>query len=268
MDYEKIVSSVMKYGSTPEKAVKLALGVAPERVREDVILAPWWEPGSLGGFTKAEPIADEPIDAIRVWDVEFYGRRATYIKTGIGASVLIDPLLSLGLTPAKRVIFIGSAGALSSEIRVGDMIVPRYSVCGDGASRYIAGDSFTKDVLLEKAYPDEALNGKLYDSAARVAKEMGLGLRWGNNFSIDTIFAQFAHIDEITALGCDIIEMETACAFRAAKLMGIAMAALFLISDNTVENKSLMGGVPKEEDRRRRAVRREAFLRIIAEALS
>ena len=65
-------------------------------------------------------------------------------------------------------------------------------------------------------------------------------------------------------MGCNVIEEETAAAFRAA-MMGIPMAALFSVSDNTVAKKSLVSGRTKEEMEYRRYVRRELFPKIIFE---
>ncbi len=64
-------------------------------------------------------------------------------------------------------------------------------------------------------------------------------------------------------MGCNVIEEETAAAFRAAAMMGIPMAALFSVSDNTVARKSLVSGRTKEEMEYRRYVRRELFPQII-----
>jgi len=57
--------------------------------------------------------------------------------------------------------------------------------------------------------------------------------------------------------------METAAAFRAAGLMGIPLAALFSVSDNTVTSKSLVSVRTPEEMEYRRVVRRDLFPEII-----
>ena len=85
----------------------------------------------------------------------------------------------------------------------------------------------------------------------------------GRTFSIDTIFAQFAHIESILNMNCNVIEMETAAAFRAAKLMEIPITAIFSVSDNTMTNKSLVSGRTEEEMEYRKFVRREIFPKII-----
>ena len=87
----------------------------------------------------------------------------------------------------------------------------------------------------------------------------------GNNFSIDTIFAQFSHIDEIVGMGCNVVEMETVAAFETASVAGIPMVALFRVSDNTVTQQSLVSGGTEKNMEYRQFVRRELFPRIILE---
>ena len=176
----------------------------------------------------------------------------------------MDKILALGVTPCRKIIFIGSAGSLDASIGIGDIVIPEYSICGDGASRYIASDTLSNnDVFGDKAYPDIDLYEKTKMITERICK--GNGFKWhiGKAFSIDTIFAQYAHIGEILDMGCNVIEMETAAAFRAAKLANIPIAAIFSISDNTVTNKSLLSGRTPEEMEYRKYVRRMIFPKII-----
>lgn len=105
------------------------------------------------------------------------------------------------------------------------------------------------------------------NNTARICEENRVNYHIGRNFSIDTIFAQFAHIGEIIAMGCNVIEMETAVAFRAAKLAGISLAAIFSVSDNTITHKSLMGGRTEAEQEYRRFTRSTVFPRIILDTL-
>ncbi|MBN1646949.1 MAG: hypothetical protein JW874_02850 [Spirochaetales bacterium] len=86
-------------------------------------------------------------------------------------------------------------------------------------------------------------------------------LQIAGNFSIDTVFAQFAFLDEIQALGCNVIEMETAAAFRAAEIAGISLAALFSVSDNILNKKSLVSGRTPAEREYRRMVKKLCFQR-------
>ena len=178
----------------------------------------------------------------------------------------MDVVLGLGVTVCKNIVFIGSVGALSQELRIGDIVIPEYSICGDGASRYIKNSSLANnDVFGEKAYPNTELLDRAKNITNLICKQNDVKWHIGNNFSIDTIFAQFSHIDEIIRMGCNVIEMETAAAFEAAVLASIPMVALFSISDNTVTKQSLISGRTEKDMEYRQFVRRELFPQIISE---
>ncbi len=267
--YEDLLAGMGRYGGSAEGAAEETLGIPAARIRERVVLAPWWEPHMFDPalFGRAEYISPAPNGETMVWDVAPpQGSPFTFIKTHIGAPVCTDVALALGLTPCRECIFVGSVGALDPAMRLGDVVVPECSLCGDGTSRYLMeGPLKGNDPFGTAAYPDEALNGRLIAAAERVCAAENIALHRSRNFSIDTIFAQFTRIGEILALGCNTVEMETAAAFRAAELAGYGMAALFSVSDNALESKSLMGGRPAGERAYRRRVRWAAFPKIIAE---
>ena len=259
MDYNELVSAIQQYGSTPEDICKLFLGVGGEKINEHVIIAPWWEPSAFARVAKDAEFLIQSAN-VRVWNLNSADQTITYIKTGIGAPVLADVILALGLSECKRLLFVGSVGALDVGITIGDIVIPEYSICGDGVSRYLDGGKLAdSDTFGRKSFPDEGLYEKLRQSVEAVCAEAGVQCHIGRTFSIDTIFAQFAHIEEILDMGCNVIEMETAAAFRAAELSGIPMAALFSVSDNTVTRKSLVSGRTAKEQSHRKEVRSTVF---------
>jgi len=264
--YQELISGINKYGSTKNDICKHTLGVLPEQINTNVILAPWWDPSVLPSLGKAVYLSASDYSAVKIWHIENGDKHYTYIKTGIGAPVLMDVVLGLGLTECENIVFIGSVGALSKEIRIGDIVIPEYSVCGDGASRYIKNTSLiNNDVFGERAYPDKELLRVTKNITNLICEHNNVNWHIGNNFSIDTIFAQFSHIDEIVGMGCNVIEMETAAAFEAASVAGIPMVALFSVSDNTVTKQSLVSGRTENDMAYRRFVRRELFPQIISE---
>lgn len=176
----------------------------------------------------------------------------------------MDVLLTLGVTKCRKVIFIGSVGSLDEKIGIGDIVIPEFSICGDGASRYIASDTLNnQDCWGESVYPDLNLLDEVKNITKNICEENNIKWHLGRNFSIDTIFAQFAHIDTILKLNCNVIEMETAAAFRAAKIANISIAAIFSVSDNAIINKSLVSGRTEEEIVYRKFVRKNIFPQII-----
>lgn len=263
MNYSDLIAGMKRFGSTEKDVCIHGLGISPEKINKNVIIAPWWEPSIFSGLGTAEFLSSSEFASIKIWNIESNDLSMTYIKTGIGAPVLMDVLLSLGVTECKRIVFIGSVGALDSTVGIGDIVIPEYSICGDGASRYISSDTLEKDVFGEKQHPDIHLFEKAKIAIEYICKDNNVKWHIGKTFSIDTIFAQFAHIDSILGMGCNVIEMETASAFKAANLMNIPIVALFSVSDNTVTNKSLISGRTREEMDYRRYVRRELFPKII-----
>lgn len=252
--FAHILEGNARFGTDPAGLASGVLGCPPREIRPTVILAPVWEPEGTFGL-KAEPLTE---GCVRVWQVELDGKPATWVVPGIGAPANMDVVLALGAASCKRILFIGSAGALDEKMELGDIVLPEKSICGDGASRYLQRD-LAADPFARPAYPDKALLAQAEAACKKYCAQYGAGLHRAVNFSIDTIAAQFAHIDEILALGCGTIEMETAACFRAAELCGIPIAAIFSISDSTIRSKSLYSGRTQEEKRRRRELREAVF---------
>lgn len=247
MDYKDLVGGIKRFGSTRDDIATFGLGISADQINENVIVAPWWEPMRLPLFSDATFLSISDFAAIKIWNISLDQLEITYIKTGIGAPVLMDAVLALGETPCKRAIFIGAVGALDKYIEIGDIVIPEYSMCGDGASRYILSDNLSCDSFGMKAYPNQEMFDVSLNKTRQICEEYGVSWHRGQTFSIDTVFAQFAHIDEILALGCNTIEMESAAAFSAAALANIQMSAIFSASDNTVQKKSLVSGRKEEE---------------------
>lgn len=263
MEFKDLICGLKRFGSSPEETCTGILGVEPEAVEETVILAPWWEPQLFDGFDEVRLLSHSESRAVKVWEVCRSGICATFIKTGIGAPVLMDVVLALGISHCRQVFFIGSVGALEERINIGDIIIPEYSLCGDGASRYLKGKTLHEDTFLDMAFPTFKLTEKLKSSAEKICAAKQVKLYVGRVYSVDTIFAQFAYIDEIIGFGCNAIEMETAAAFRAATVAQMEITALLSVSDNIIREKSLLSGRSQDEINRRKSIRRHVFPEII-----
>lgn len=256
MDYNDLISGMKRFGACDEDVCINSLGIASNMINDDVIISPGWEPQKMPGLGKAELLTSSaPLYGSKVWNIKNGDMEMTFIKTGCGAPAFMDTLLPLGISKCKRIIFISSAGALDTEIGIGDIVIPEYSVCGDGASRYIASDKLGVDTFGEKAYPDTSLLKLLKIETENICNKNNVKWHIGVAFCTDTIFAQFPHIDSIINTGCNLLDMETAVAFRAAKLMKKPLVALFCASDNTMANKSLISGRTQTEEDYRQLVR-------------
>lgn len=204
MKYDDLILAHAKYGTSREDIVK-RLGY--DRISSYVVVAPWWKHTIFENHNlQVEQITDK-LYHITGENIEF-----SFLELQmIGASAVLEAILPLGLTKCKKLLFIGSAGALSDEIAIGDIVIP--------------------------------------------------------NYSVDTIFAQFYAIPKILETGAKTIEMETAAVFKASQLMQIPTSALFVISDNTITNKSLYSGRSQKEQEYRHYIRNTMIPNIIIELL-
>ena len=114
---------------------------------------------------------------------------------------------------------------------------------------------------------DKEFSDKLWKSANKISKNTDIKIHSGYTFSVDTIFSQYAHIEEFTQMGCNTIEMETATLFHTSNIVNIKSSAIMNISDNTVLNKSLYSGRTDEEQQRRYKVKKDIIPRIALDVL-
>ncbi len=252
MKYEDLLNSHLKYGTKKEDILKRR---GYEQILENVVIAPWWGHNMFENHDlKIEKVSD------RVYNVYGEGIEFSYIELKlIGAPAVMDYILALGVTKCKRILFIGSAGALCDDIKIGDVVIPNYSVCGDGASRYLNNN--LEDEFGKKIYP----YGKLSENLIDICNKLNYNVKYVPNYSTDSIFAQFNFIDYIKSTGAQTIEMETALLFKCSNLLEISTAALFCVSDNTVTKKSLYSGRTDEENEYRHLVRNDIIPKIIKE---
>ena len=264
MKYEHLVDGWKRFGFTPEDVCQHSLGVSVDMIHKNVIIAPWWEPEIFDDLGENTFISKSHDCAIKIWEIQSDDCMITYIKTGIGAPVLTDAILALAGTKCKDILFIGSVGSLVNNICIGDIVIPEVSICGDGMSRYLRETPLKdSDAFGDTSYPDTLMLEKLRVNSDRICKHHDVAVHCGKVFSIDTVVAQFSYIDEILGMGCNVIEMETAAAFRAACIVDKKIAALLSVSDNTIQNKSLVTGRTEKENNYRKEVRRMVFPQII-----
>ena len=269
MDNNIFFDSMKKFGTTLEDICLNTLGICTDQINENIIISPGWFPERLFATSEIEEIVpSSPLFQYKIWNIKQGDFTATYVKTGFGAPVVMDCLLLLGLTQkCKQFIFISSVGGLSEELNIGDIVVPKYSVCGDGASRYLA-DDFLNDSFFEKQYPQTEMLNKLISVTENVCHKNNVHWHIGQTFCIDTIVAQYKHLPHIINMGFNSIDMESAVAFKTAKMLNIPIVALLNVSDNTLKtNSSLMGKRNNEERNYRKFVAKEIIPQIIIESL-
>ncbi|MBD5156927.1 MAG: phosphorylase [Butyrivibrio sp.] len=264
MDYNSLLSGMTMFGSSVEEICFNTLGISADNINENVIISPGWQPERLFKTNNITQIVQSsPLFGYKVWNIEHNNTDISYINTGFGSPVMLDALLLLGLTKCRKILFVSSVGALSSEINIGDIVIPEYSASGDGASRFLS-NNLRNDTFGDKQYPNADLFKLLVNEAKRICDANSVKWHLGKTLCVDTIMAQYSHLESIVKMGYNSIDMESAVAFKAAKMMDIPIAALLQVSDNSIIHKSLMTDLNgQEEQEYRKLVRKEILPQIL-----
>jgi len=192
----------------------------------DVVLMP-------GDPQRAEHIATTQLaGARRVTDVrnmwgytgEYRGRRVSVMAHGMGI-----PSCSIYATElvreygVKTLIRVGSCGALSSEARLGDVIVAA------GAST----DSKVNRIRFMDHDFAAIADAGLVARALAAARTRGVTVRAGNVFSSDLFYSPQAQLfDVLEKMGILGVEMEAAGLYGLAAEHGVRALALLTVSDH------------------------------------
>ena len=168
-------------------------------------------------------------------------------NSGVGSPMASDCTYYLRFTPCRSIIYTGLIGALQPHIRIGDIIVPTTACRGEGASRY----------FVDEAYPavaDFSLLRDLSSTLGEVYAEEDIGIHYGVIYTTDSFAAETEEFlkrwQSRNLLG---IEMETSAIYTIASLYGMRAAAVHIVSDNPVAEKSFFHPLTEEDKARRRA---------------
>jgi DeoD family purine-nucleoside phosphorylase len=144
------------------------------------------------------------------------GAPLTIQSTGIGgpsAAIVAEELIALG---ARRLLRVGTCGALADGLALGDLVVPDRVLAEDGTSRTLgAGDSVTPEAQLQRALLaacDSASVGTVVSSDLFYDPDAARAARWA-------------------AEGALAVEMEAATLFTVAGRHGVAAACVLAVSD-------------------------------------
>jgi uridine phosphorylase len=148
------------------------------------------------------------------------GEPLTIQATGMGgpsAAIVLTELIALG---ARRLIRVGTCGALAPGLALGDLVVARESICLDGASRaLVAGDRVPADPGLTDALE---LAGRAHVSSST------RHIQVGPIVSVDLFYDPRP---PSPAPGAIAVEMEAAALFAVGAAASIPVACVLVASD-------------------------------------
>ena len=140
-------------------------------------------------------------------------------STGMGgpsAAIVITELIALG---ARRLVRVGTCGALDSELPLGALIVATEALAADGTSRALgAGERVAATSRLLGALDAEARS----ESAAKAGPVVSTDVFYDEREGLERKWA---------AAGALAVEMETATLYALAARFKIEAAAVLLVTD-------------------------------------
>jgi len=190
-------------------------GIEKETIEKNCLLLPFIPPGALKELGVKELSPGAVFSSASV-------KGLTIVKTGIGASFVGDAVLYLAKTNCKNIFLLGSCGLINNKLglRVGDLVFPTVAY---------PFESFT-DILTQRiqrpvgAYPDSGLMSDFLEST-------GLDLHRSACVSFSSLYHEDSFVPVFQRLGADVIEMECAALFHAARKAEKKALALLFISD-------------------------------------
>ncbi len=161
-----------------------------------------------------------------VYTGEYGGEKVTLAAHGIGSpslAIVVEELISLG---AKSIIRLGTAGSLSKDLKVGDILIPNSAgfVQGGTISQYF------KDMSISPA-PDYGLLSALVKNARSSTNKFSVG----PVFSSDAFYAERSMSSQLSAAGFIGIELECSMLFALGQLRRVKTASALLIIDDTLK---------------------------------
>jgi uridine phosphorylase len=151
------------------------------------------------------------------------GAPLTIQSTGMGGpstAIVAEELITLG---ARRLVRVGTCGALAGGLALGDLLVAGWALCVDGASQALGGSG--------RAEADPELTAALERAAGATAVTIA---------SADLFYdPDPERAGRWAADGAAAIEMEASTLFTVARLRGVAAGCIVTVSDVIAEGSRI-----------------------------
>lgn len=136
------------------------------------------------------------------------------------AVILLENLIACGV---KKIIFIGWCGAVSPNVKIGDIILATGAFSDEGTSRHYC--EYGHDVLLETTEP-------LFTLLSKALTRCDLPFKTGALWSTDAIFRETRQkIKHYQAKGVLAVEMEYSALISVCHFRQVEVASIQVVSD-------------------------------------
>ena len=212
-------------------------GFEPEVAYDALVVATGWKPDKIildPSFTVTQLTQHAYFSGFLV---EKEGVKLAWAQTASGACNVLDHVAICAEMDFRRVFFVGAVGGLTADFPVGTLCTPEVCFQGSYAGAYFE-EKLGPFVPFAPVYPPDR---GYVDRVRELARRLGHEIKPGKVFCTDSVALEYSHLDEIKAVGAELIEMETAVFYRLADLFEVPAVALLAVSDNSATGAPLLG---------------------------
>lgn len=202
--------------------------VGPGDIAETVVAV-----GDPGRATLISKLLNDAIlvndnRGLLVYTGRWKGREVTVATHGMGApsaAIVFEELVRSG---ARRIVRLGTAGGVSSRVKVGSIVV------ADSASALIGGCGLGQyfDGFIPPMAPSINLTVRLIDNIRRVAE-----VNVGAVFCSDAFYSEGESLSrKLEEMGVIAVEMETAILYALARARGFEASSVLIVTNRIGSN--------------------------------
>jgi uridine phosphorylase len=159
------------------------------------------------------------------------------------ATMLLETLIAWGV---RKIIFLGWCGAISDNVKIGDVILPTAAMIDEGTSaHYISNNS------------SSAASQMIVNHARKCLREEQIAFHQGTIWSTDAVYRETpAKVEYFQKQNVLAVDMETSSLFTVAKFRGVELGGILVVSDELSALKWRPGFKKKQfQQSRRKACR-------------
>lgn len=241
---ESIIENAKKANGV-DSLLSCILNFEPKEDFDAIVFAPSWNPYKILKRVNSDIECLLDHDYFSTYKVRLNNKKIAWVQCAPGSNNIIDYLLPFAESKTNKIIFIGSAGALKENIKLGELATPSESYGFDGGSVYLENE-LNGQKFGEIIKPH---NQEFMQSVLDKAKYDGIDIKQCKVFCTNSIMMEYSHMDFIKSTGADLIEMETAAFYKCVKMMRKDGFALLCVSDNSAANISLIKKTDEEYEK-------------------
>ena len=177
-----------------------------------------------------DPVLVNDVRSIQGYTGTWQGRRVSVMASGMGCpSIGIYSYELFKYYNVKNIIRLGSAGAMSEKLKLGDVVV---AMSAYSNSSYVKQFGFHGDNA-------PCADFDLLSAAMKNAKKMKLNVFCGPVFTSEAFYGESEDTKALQKLGVLAVEMEASALYMNAALTGKHALAICTISDSAITGESM-----------------------------